>query len=199
MIERHIRRGLQVEESGIGPLGSEQCVVTTGLDDTTTVQDVDAVCRCDRREAVRNDHDGSPGGEASQAGERVRLGLGIDRGGRFVEDQQWSVAIEDSSYGQALLLPDGQVGTPNPASPDSLLRRKTWSTAAASACCTTFGSFCALSGSCSAQGESSCRQGPPGPDQWSDDECIGDVHAVTFAEGQHNRILERMVDQHPSG
>src|SRR5215472_9197778 len=75
-----------------------------GLDGAAMVQHDEAVHACDRREAMGNGDDGAPPHELVELFLDRRLDFGIERRGRFVQDQDRRVLEDDASERDALAL-----------------------------------------------------------------------------------------------
>src|SRR5437016_791911 len=95
--------GLHVEEGRVTPIEGQEIVMGATLNDAAILHNKDAICQAHRTEAV-TDKDGSLArGQFAEMLEDLVLGLGIERGGRLVEDQD--TRIPHKSPRQSNLLP----------------------------------------------------------------------------------------------
>ncbi len=101
---------LQAVERGVAAAAAQQLLVAAGLDDLARLDHQDAVRVHDGGEPVR-DHDG--GAALAELGDRllhVPLGFGIERGGRFIEQDDGRVLDQRARDGDALALAAGELG-----------------------------------------------------------------------------------------
>ena len=89
----------------------DQLVVAAALNDAALLQNHDAVCIADGRQAVGNDKAGAAIHQAVHAPLDQRLGAGINGGGRLVQDQHRGIGNRGAGNGQQLALPLRQVCT----------------------------------------------------------------------------------------
>ncbi len=101
--------GLAVPHPRIGAARGEQLAVAALIDDAALIQHHQPVHARDGREPVR---DGNDGASAHQPVELLldrRLDLGIERRGRFVQDQDRRILEDHPSNRDALALPAGEL------------------------------------------------------------------------------------------
>ena len=89
----------------------DQLVVAAALDDAALLQNHDAVCIADGRQAVGNDKAGAAIHQAVHAPLDQCLSAGINGGGRLVQDQHRGIGNRGAGNGQQLALPLRQVCT----------------------------------------------------------------------------------------
>jgi hypothetical protein len=92
------------EEAALG----EELVEAALLDDAALFEDEDAVHGAEGGEAVGDADDGAVFGEVVDGFLDFGFGLGIERGGGFVEDEDGGVADEGAGDGDALALAAGE-------------------------------------------------------------------------------------------
>src|SRR5471030_1878650 len=96
------------EEAALG----EELVEAALLDDAALVEDEDFVHGAEGGEAVGDADDGAVFGEMVDGFLDFGLGLGIEGGGGFVEDEEGGVADEGAGDGDALALAAGEALAP---------------------------------------------------------------------------------------
>ncbi len=77
----------------------QQLLVCALLDDLAMVDDDHIIGIADGAEAVSDDETGTPFHQAQQRLLDTRLGAGVNRGGRFVEDQDGGVCQDGAGDG----------------------------------------------------------------------------------------------------
>ena len=94
------------EEAALG----EELVEAALLDDAAFFEDEDVVHGAERRETVGDADDGAVLGKMVDGFLDFGLGLGIEGGGGFVEDEDGGVADKGAGDGDALALAAGESG-----------------------------------------------------------------------------------------
>src|SRR5690349_703786 len=92
---------LQREHLRILPACRKQLTMRALLRDPSFVQEIDAVGVADAGQAVGDQDDGAAVGDAPQRLVDRVLGFGVERRGRFVPDQERSVAVQAAGYRKA--------------------------------------------------------------------------------------------------
>lgn len=124
---------LEVDQLEIPCLFGHQGPVRAGLDDAAAVEDVDDVCFLDRAQSVRDGDGGATSGGGVEGGLDDFLGLAVECGRGFVEEQDGGVAEEGAGDGDALFLSareEGAFGADDCGEAFSVfgvLARATWS------------------------------------------------------------------------
>src|SRR5882762_11055896 len=95
---------LKVVQAPIQAVGGEQMVVTTPLHDASFRQHDDEVGVLHRREAVRDDEHGAVRHEALDRLLHEPFRFGVERAGRFVENEDRRIAEQRARDGDALAL-----------------------------------------------------------------------------------------------
>ena len=80
-------------------------------DDAALREDEDALCDADRGETVGDDERRAPAGEVFEAILNFIFAFGIERGRRFVENQNRRVFQKGTGNSEALALPAGNAAT----------------------------------------------------------------------------------------
>ena len=99
---------LQSRQTGIKPALNDQALVRADLDDAALVEHQDAVAGQHGRQPMRDHQRGAALHQPRQRHLHQRLALGVERGGRFVEQQQRGLAKDRPGDGDALALAAGQ-------------------------------------------------------------------------------------------
>jgi hypothetical protein len=73
------------------------------------MEHIDTIGVPDRREAVTDEEHRAASEEVTDPDEQVMLGPGIERRGRFIEDDERRISVEGSCKGHPLPLPDRQI------------------------------------------------------------------------------------------
>ena len=94
----------------ISAAASQELGVTALFDDPTAIDHDDAVGEAHGRQAVGDDEGGAPGGRALERFHHDALGVGVETGGRLVEDENGGVPQHGARDGKALLLPARERG-----------------------------------------------------------------------------------------
>src|SRR5262245_57673524 len=100
---------LQLVEHRVAPIVAQQLVVAAGLHDAAAVDHQDAVGMHDGCEPMR-DRDG--GAAAAELGDRflhVALGLGVERRGGLIEQDDWRILDQRARDCDALALAAGEL------------------------------------------------------------------------------------------
>src|SRR4030042_4533554 len=108
LLELALDRRLQVEDPVVHALLREQRGVRPPLDDAAAVEDEDQVRLHQALDPVGDDERGAAPHEGLERRADGRLGLGVDRGGRVVQDQDGGVFQYRAGDGHPLLLAAGQ-------------------------------------------------------------------------------------------
>src|SRR5579875_1220303 len=101
---RRLELGVAADELGVAAAGREQLLVAPALDDPAVVEDDDLLRVADRREPVRDRDRRPPLREPVERLLDEPLGLGVERGGRLVEDEDRRVAEDRPRDRDPLLL-----------------------------------------------------------------------------------------------
>ena len=104
----HLRQALQVHKLKVLPPRMQQLRMGPMLDDPALVEDVDHVCLLDRAEPMCDRDGGSPLRRSVQSCLDDLLRLGVQSGGRFVEEEDFWITEERARDGDALLLAAGE-------------------------------------------------------------------------------------------
>jgi len=109
----------RLEDDGAGIIAvcqTHQDVVAAPLDDLPVLQDRDQTCTADRTEAMRDGNRGPVFQKCIEAALYQHLRIGIERTGRFVEDDQLRLAQKCAGDRDALLLPPESLTPRSPTS-----------------------------------------------------------------------------------
>ena len=93
----------------VAALHGVELVVVAALDDEAAFDDEDLVGAADGGEAVGDDEGGAADHELVEAGLNHGLGLGIERAGGFVEDEDAGLGEQGAGDGEALALAAGEL------------------------------------------------------------------------------------------
>src|SRR5579863_8705619 len=96
--------GLKIEQFGVATIQLYELRVGAAFDDATVFQYEDAVGEAHGAKAVADENGGLAVSENAEFGEYVIFGLSVKRTGRFVKDEDTSVAHEGSRKGDFLPL-----------------------------------------------------------------------------------------------
>jgi hypothetical protein len=99
---------LQFVEPSVRAAEREQFRVTAGFDDAPALDNDDEVCAADGRETVRDDNGGAPAGQIREGFLDEPFGFGVERGGRFVEDEDGRIREDGARDGEPLSLTAGE-------------------------------------------------------------------------------------------
>ncbi len=97
---------LGTAELGVEAGAGEEFVVGAALEDAAFLQDEDEVGVADGGEAVRDDEGGAAGEEALERLLDEELGVRVDAGGGFIEDEDGRIFQESAGDGDALFFAD---------------------------------------------------------------------------------------------
>ena len=96
-------------EPGVDPAQAQELLVGSALPDPPMVEDDDPVHVLDGRQPVGDHQRRAAGHHRLQRRLQPGLGVGVDAGGRLVEDQERSVTVEGSGEREQLALAGAEV------------------------------------------------------------------------------------------
>ena len=99
---------LQSVQPGIAPAGGDELLMRALLDDAAVLNDHDAVAGFDGREPVRNDKAGAALAQHAQRLLDAALRFRVERGGRFIQNQNRRVFQQRTRNRQPLALTPGE-------------------------------------------------------------------------------------------
>ena len=100
---------LAVVEIAVAAVEDVECLVGSALDDVPLLDDQDLVGAADGGEAVRDDEGRPALHEEVEAGLDQGFGLGVERAGGFVEDEDAGVGEDGAGDGETLALAAGEL------------------------------------------------------------------------------------------
>ena len=107
-MQLELRSKLQCCKTRVQAVGSNELVVASDLDDASVIEDDDAVGALHGRQPMRNHHRRTSCHGCLQCALHDLLAFGIERAGRFVEQQQRRILQHGTRNRDALALPAGQ-------------------------------------------------------------------------------------------
>src|SRR5258708_22262682 len=99
---------LQLIELPVEAAMRQELLMGAALAKVSFVHDEDGVRALDRREAVRDEDGGSAGDHAREREAHAKFGVGIDRGGGLVENEDSGIVGEGAGEADELLLAGGE-------------------------------------------------------------------------------------------
>ena len=105
---------LNIPQLGIPAIGLHQCLMRAFFLYPSAFQDDDPVGIPDGLEPVGNGNNGPPFDQGVDGLLHLQFIFGIERGGRFVQQDDRCVLEDGAGYGYALLFPAGQGAAPPP-------------------------------------------------------------------------------------
>ena len=95
---------LRLDELPVPAIESEEFVVRTDLRDTAVIEHNDAIRRSDRRQAMGDDERRAPPDQPLESLLHLAFRLAVERGGRFIQQQDARISDERAGNSESLAL-----------------------------------------------------------------------------------------------